>query len=127
MLEIKNLTKRFYQSRSKTVTVVDGLSLSVKKGEVYGFLGPNGAGKTTTVKMIAGLLYPDSGSITLDKQPAGSTAGQKLIGFMPETPQFYRHLRVKEVLEFAGTLFGMDSVQIKSRANRLLEEVGLQE
>lgn len=124
MLSIKRVAKKFYQIRSE-VPVIKTLSISLKKGEVYGFLGPNGAGKTTTVKMIAGLLFPDEGTITIGKEPAGSLAAQRLIGFMPENPQFYRHLKSREVLEFVGELFGLDKTISSQRATTLLGEVGL--
>ena len=72
MLAIRHLTKQFYQ-KNGAVTVVDDLSLEVKKGQVFGLIGPNGAGKTTTVKLVAGLLFPDKGQITIGGNPAGSS------------------------------------------------------
>lgn len=124
MLTLKRLAKKFYQTKGETL-VIDNLSLALKKGEVYGFLGPNGAGKTTTLKLISGLLFPDKGTITIGKQPAGSNAAQQQIGFMPENPQFYRHLKAREVLEFVGELFNLDHTVIKERSTDLLQRVGL--
>lgn len=124
MLAIRQLSKKFYQNKTEA-PVIRSLTLTVKKGEVYGFLGANGAGKTTTVKMIAGLLFPDTGTITIGKQPAGSLAAARQIGFMPENPQFYRHLNAQEVLEFVGDLFGLEKALITKRAAALLKQVGL--
>jgi ABC-2 type transport system ATP-binding protein len=124
MLTLKRVAKKFYQTKSE-VPVIRNLSVTLKKGEVYGFLGPNGAGKTTTVKLIGGLLFPDEGSITIAKATAGTVAAQQQIGFMPENPQFYRHLKAKEVLEFTGQLFNLDPAVIKARTTTLLQQVGL--
>jgi len=119
MLQLKNLNKSFNEK------VIDNLTLAIPSGQVFGFLGPNGAGKTTTVKMIVGLLFPDSGSIKLDKLPAGSLAAKRLTGFMPESPQFYSHLSAKEVLEFVGTIFGLERPLLADRTKTLLQKVGL--
>lgn len=124
MLTLKRVAKKFYQTKSEK-QVIRSLSLTLKKGEVYGFLGPNGAGKTTTVKLVAGLLFADEGKITIGKFAAGSLQAQKLIGFMPENPQFYRHLKAREVLEFVGELFELEKTVIAKRSQDLLAQVGL--
>lgn len=126
MLLLKTLSKEFYQTRTTTLPVIKSLSLAVKKGETYGFLGPNGAGKTTTVKMIAGLLFPDKGSVTISKFAAGTDEAARILGFMPENPQFYRYLKAQEVLEFTGELFNLDKTTITERSNKLLKSVGLE-
>jgi len=125
MLVIKDLSKTFYTRTTETL-VVNKLSLNVKKGQVFGLIGPNGAGKTTTVKLVAGLLFADSGSVTVNGHPAGSLEAKRVIGFMNENPQFYYHLRAREVLEFVGELFGLDQSIIAKRSNRLLKDVGLE-
>lgn len=124
MLQLTNLTKSFYQAGQEK-TVVKDLTLSVSEGEVFGFLGPNGAGKTTTVKLITELIYPDSGTITINSLPNSSQQAKKLYGFMPEQPQFYHHLSAKEVLDYAGQLFGFEESSIKVRTTQLLAKVGL--
>ena len=124
MLELKEVTKLFYQGK-KEIAVVDRLSLNIKKGEVFGFLGPNGAGKTTTVKMIVGLLFPNGGSITVNGKSSATMEAKNIIGFMPEQPQFYRHLKAIEMLELAGGLFGLRGEVLKKRSNQLLDRVGL--
>ena len=126
MLAIHQLTKKFYQNKTEA-KAVDNLSITLKRGEVYGFLGPNGAGKTTTVKLIAGLLRPDNGHITINKLPAGSIEANQLLGFMPEQAQFYRHLKAREVLEFVGELFDLDKQLALERSQDLLKQVGLQQ
>lgn len=104
---------------------MDGVSLSVESGQVYGFLGPNGAGKTTTVKMIAGLLYPDDGSVEIAGSSPNAPETRQIIGFMPEHPQFYQHLKAREVLEFVGELFGLSASAQGAVIKKLLQQVGL--
>ncbi|MDP3992715.1 MAG: ABC transporter ATP-binding protein, partial [bacterium] len=113
--------------RTDAVTVVDDLSLTVKKGQVFGLIGPNGAGKTTTVKLIAGLLFPDKGGITIGGFPAGSLEAKGKIGFMNENPQFYYHLKAREVLEFVADLFEIEKETATKRIKTLLKGVGLQD
>ncbi len=126
MLIISHLTKQFYR-KAETVKVVDNLSLTVKKGQVFGLIGPNGAGKTTTVKLVAGLLFPDKGRITIGGDPAGSLAAKRRIGFMNENPQFYYHLKAREVLEFMAELFGINEHFAAKKIKTLLKEVGLRD
>lgn len=85
--------------------VVNDLSLSVKRGSVFGFLGENGAGKTTTIKMIVGLIRPDKGAITIGGSPVDDVLVRARIGFMPESPYFYERLTGIEFLRFCGELF----------------------
>ncbi len=124
MLALLNISKTFY-SRSAENKVINKLSLTVKKGTVFGFLGANGAGKTTTLKMIVGLLFTDTGTIKIGKDSSTSLAARQRIGFMSESPQFYRHLTVAEVLEFVGQLYGLEPAEITKRTKELLKDVGL--
>jgi ABC-2 type transport system ATP-binding protein len=104
---------------------VDGLTLSVSEGEVFGFLGPNGAGKTTTVKMLLGLVHSTSGEATvLDKQP-GHPAGLQRIGFLPEHLHFHAWLTAAGFLDLHGRLHGLTAAQRRERIPRLLAQVGL--
>lgn len=121
MLQFRNISKSF-DGRSKAV---HNLNLRVPKGTAFGFLGPNGAGKTTTVKMMVGLLFPDSGEITVGGYPGGSTAAKSITGFMSENPQFYPHLKTVEVIELVGKLFGYNQTKTKQIATKLLGKVGL--
>jgi ABC-2 type transport system ATP-binding protein len=104
-LVTQNLTKRFGDR-----TAVEDLSLSVAKGEVFGFLGPNGAGKTTTVRMLGTLIAPSSGSATvagLPIDPANGVEIRQRISVMPESPGLYLRLSVTENLEFFAGLYGL--------------------
>jgi len=124
MLTLNHLSKAFYQG-NQPQSVVDNISLQVKKGQVFGFLGLNGAGKTTTVKMIVGLLFPDSGSITVNRLSSTTVESRAKVGFMPEQPQFYQHLQATEVLTYVGRLFSLPPEQLAGKAAQLLGEVGL--
>lgn len=125
MLKISNLTKTFLEGPSNIPAVKD-LSLEIKKGEVFGFLGPNGAGKTTTVRMIADLLFPTRGTITINGRPASSLAAKQIVGFVSEQPQFYHYLKAAEVVQFAGQLFGLTDSHLVEKVPRLLARVGLE-
>lgn len=109
------------------VRAVDGLSLSIKRGEILGFLGTNGAGKTTTIKMLLGFFRPDAGRLTvLDQDPCAS-ATRRTIGYMPETAYYYPYLNVRELLSLYGGLCGMPKPLIRTRSDALIERVGLAE
>ncbi len=107
------------------VTALDGLSFSVKRGEIFGFLGPNGAGKTTTLKILMGLMRPTDGRAEVFGKPAGDVLTRGLIGFLPEAPYFYDYLTAEEFLRFYGQLAGLDGVKLRERIVELLELVGM--
>src|SRR6266850_1275062 len=109
----------------KRVTAVDGLSLEVRRGEVFGFLGPNGAGKTTTLKILMGLIYPTSGTARLFDLDMGDPRAKTRLGFLPESPYFYDYLTSREFLEFYGHLFGLWGAVLDKRVDELLELVGM--
>src|SRR5579863_4453464 len=120
-LEIENLTKRFGDR-----TAVDALSLTVAKGEVFGFLGPNGAGKTTTVRMLGTLIAPSSGSATvagLALSRANAVEIRQRISVMPESPGLYLRLSVAENLDCFAGLYGL--ADPSSRIQRALEAVNM--
>jgi ABC-2 type transport system ATP-binding protein len=118
VLRTRDLTKRY-----GPIVAVDGINLSIREGEVYGFLGPNGAGKTTTMRMLVGLIRPTSGSAEVLGIPAGAPAGLARIGAMVETPAFYPFLSGRENLD---VLARHANVQ-RSRIDAVLETVGLAE
>ena len=124
MLVIKDLYKCFGDKQ-----VLDGLNTSVPEHSVYGFIGKNGAGKTTTMKMILGLLKPDSGEITVfgEKVIYGQTATNRHIGYLPDVPEFYPYMTAQEYLYFCGEISGMEKRDIRSRSDELLELVGLKD
>lgn len=106
---------------------LNNVSLTLHRGEMFGFLGQSGAGKTTTLKCILNLLKPSSGSITIFDQPHYLTQSRERIGYLPERPYFYDHLIVKEFLEMCGRLSGISEGRMKSNVNECLEKVQLQD
>ncbi len=122
--EITGLVKRFGPK-----TAVDGLSLRVPVGMLYGFLGVNGAGKTTTLRMISGLIRPDSGEIRVcgvDAVAEPQRAKQPL-AYIPDDPVLYGKLNPMEHLEFVAALWNVEPVLARRRAQELLERLGLWE
>ncbi len=105
--------------------VLKGVSLTVQQGEIYGFLGPNGAGKTTSIKCLLGLLHPDAGSVELFDRQGPTLAARRRIGYLPERPYFYPHLKGRELLEYFGRLFGMRGPELRAKCDDLLALVGL--
>jgi ABC-2 type transport system ATP-binding protein len=115
-LEIRNLTKRFNRP------AVEALDLTVRAGEFYALLGPNGAGKTTTLRMVAGLLRPDNGSISIFGTDAlrDPLAAKKIMAWVPDEPMIYDRLTPLEYLEFVAGLWSIDRIVAMDRAERLL-------
>ncbi len=105
--------------------VLKGVSLAVEEGEIYGFLGPNGAGKTTSIKCLLGLLFPDAGSVELFGEAGPTLAARRRLGYLPEQPYFYPHLKGRELLEYFGRLFGLRGSELHTKCGDLLELVGL--
>jgi ABC-2 type transport system ATP-binding protein len=122
VLQINNLTKRF-----GNYTAVDNITLSVQPGEIYGFLGPNGAGKTTTIKMIAGLLKPDNGSIIIN----GNNLAEKPrvckqdTGYVPDRPWLFEKLTGLEFLQFIASLYNLDRERFTAATQYLLQTFDL--
>jgi len=108
------------------VRAVDGLSVRVPAGSVYGFLGPNGAGKTTTIRMIMNIIRPDSGDISIFGDGA-ATGGKARTGYMPEERGLYRKMTVRKVLAYFGAIKGMTKVKLSRCVPQWLERVGLED
>jgi ABC-2 type transport system ATP-binding protein len=104
---------------------VRNLSLSVPRGEIFGFLGPNGAGKSTSIKMLLGLVSPSGGEAFVLGKPSGTVEIRRKVGFLPEDFRFYQWLTATELLEFHGRLCGMDAGRLRERVPDLLDLVGL--
>ena len=104
---------------------VDGLSLEVGRGEVFGFLGPNGAGKTTAVKMLMGLVRPTAGQARILGQPVGDIEVRRHVGFLPEHFRFHDWLQATEFLDWHGQLYGMSPAERRQRIPEVLSLVGL--
>lgn len=124
MIKATNLTKK-YSGKA----VVDGLSVSIGKGEVVGILGPNGAGKTTTIRMIAGTLPPTGGEVFIDdKNIFDGNEGQKdYIGYLPENNPLYENLTVAENLDFWANIKQLTKSQKNENIENLVSELGLKE
>ncbi len=120
-LELKDLVKNFGRP------AVDHINLQVRRGELYALLGPNGAGKSTTLRMVAGLLAPDSGSIHILGQElaADPAAAKQKLAYLPDEAMLYNKLKPFEYLEFVAGLWGMSAEQAQSRAQQLLSWLDL--
>lgn len=126
-LKIEDLHKSFRVGFIlKKKKILKGISLEVEEGEIFGYLGPNGAGKTTTLKCILGIIFPERGKIELFNQPHLSLQAKERIGFLPENPYFYEHLRASEFLDFYGELFSIKKSKREKKINELLNLVGLE-
>ncbi|MFI4975282.1 MAG: ABC transporter ATP-binding protein [Caulobacterales bacterium] len=114
-------------SKSYDKPAVDNLSLTVRSGELYALLGPNGAGKTTTLRMVAGLLKPNAGSIEVFGVDARTdpAAAKQMIAWAPDEPMLYDRLTPMEYLEFVAGLWGVDPKPARERAEALLKWLGL--
>ena len=104
---------------------VEDLSLTVGRGEVFGFLGPNGAGKTTSLKMLLGLVVPTSGTGRLLGKPLGEPEARRQVGFLPEHFRFHEWLKAAEFLHFHGRLYGMEEGRRDKKVREALAIVGL--
>jgi ABC-2 type transport system ATP-binding protein len=117
MISLTSLTKRY-----GSFTAVDGIDLTVPRGELFGFLGPNGAGKTTTLRMIAGILRPTSGRVEIAGIDIAndSVAAKSKLGFIPDRPFIYEKLTGAEFLRFVAGLYDQSGPQVEHRARELL-------
>jgi ABC-2 type transport system ATP-binding protein len=106
-IELTELTKIFRGKGKSTVMAVNGLTLRIPEGEVFGFLGPNGAGKSTTIKILMGLIKPTKGSARIMGTDSDSPLSRKEVGYLPENPTFYDYLNAIEYLVFVGSTFGI--------------------
>jgi ABC-2 type transport system ATP-binding protein len=126
ILQIDNLQKTFRQGfLGRRNQVLRGVSLSLEKGEVYGFLGHNGAGKSTTIKLALGLLRPDVGRISMFGEDGVTPANRGRIGYLSEEIGLYPHLNAAEMLRLVGELFRLRGAKLNSRIDELLVSVGL--
>jgi len=122
MIQVQGLCKRFGE-----IQAVDNLEFSVREGEIFGFLGPNGAGKTTTIRMLVGLLSPDSGSARIDghdvlREPVRA---KQSVGVVPEGSNLYGELTALDNLVYMAQLYGVPRKEWKERAEELLKDFNL--
>src|SRR6202008_3929687 len=115
-LDVRGLTKRFDRM------AVDALDLSIRAGEFYALVGPNGAGKTTTLRMVAGLLRPDAGSVAIFGTDAlrDPVAAKQVMAWVSDEPMIYDKLTPLEYLEFVAGLWGIDPKASQASAHELL-------
>jgi ABC-2 type transport system ATP-binding protein len=118
MIRLTNLHKRY-----GSFTAVDGLSLDIPPGTLFGFLGPNGAGKTTTLRMIAGILRPTSGTVEIAGEDIHRhpLVAKARLGYIPDRPFVYDKLTGGEFLRFAAALYGQEGASVERRIDELLE------
>jgi ABC-2 type transport system ATP-binding protein len=124
MLEVTDLVKRYNR-----IAAVDGVSFTIRAGEILGYLGPNGAGKSTTVKILTGLIEPNGGRILFQGEDVRKdmTAFQRRFGYVPEEPHLYPHLSGREYLQLVGRLRGLPRAVLEARMNEMLRLFGLWE
>ena len=122
VIETAALRKEFGRNAA-----VEDLSLSIARGEVFGFLGPNGAGKTTSLKLLLGLIAPTAGAGTVLGAPLGERRVRAHIGFLPEHCRFHDSLTARELLRVHGRLLGMKGAALAARSDALLLRVGLED
>jgi ABC-2 type transport system ATP-binding protein len=120
-LDVRGLRKSFDKP------AVDGLDLTVRAGEFYALLGPNGAGKTTTLRIVAGLLRPDAGSVSVFgiDALADPVSAKRLVAWVPDEPPIYEKLTPFEYLEFVAGLWGIEAARAEASARALIERLGL--
>ena len=109
------------------IQAVNDLNLTVHQGEVYGLIGPNGSGKTTSVKILCGLLRPDSGKALVLGKPAGSPAVRPHVGYMPQDLAVYPDLKVRQNIDFFGRLYGLEGKTLAEQKKKVLSLVALQD
>jgi ABC-2 type transport system ATP-binding protein len=125
-IDIQDLVVEFPGAHGVAVRALQGLSLSVAQGQVYGFLGPNGAGKTTAMHVLLGFIEATAGAARLFDEDVRHVIARRRIGYLPEHPDTYRFLTGRELLLMAGRLFGLSRAARNVRAAELLALVGLE-
>jgi ABC-2 type transport system ATP-binding protein len=127
-IEIENLTKDypFGFLHLKKKTSLEGLTMRVEEGEVFGFLGPNGAGKTTTIKLLVGLIFPTGGTARILGKSISDISMHQDIGYLPEQPYFYDYLTAAELLDYFGRFHDLPAQERKARVDQMLKKVGLE-
>ena len=127
-IDVQQLSKTYREGLfvPRIHPALKNVSLEVKAGEVFGLLGPNGAGKTTLIKVLLGILHPTNGIAQVLRQPAGSKAARRKIGYLPENLVFPRHHTGRSALYFYGRLSEMTDAQIAAREEELFDLVSLQ-
>ncbi len=124
IVEINALSKE-YKVKKKRIRALDNLSLTIQKGEIFGFLGPNGAGKSTTIKILTDQIRATSGSATIFGIQSNKAEARRQIGYLPENPAFYDFMTAREYLSFTGKCFNMPESSLAERTNQVLATLDL--
>ncbi len=128
VLRVEDLRKTFRKPLTgRKVEAVRGVSLEVRRGEIFGFLGPNGAGKTTTLKMLMGLIAPTAGTMEILGERAPSPDVMARVGFLPENPYVFPYLSPREYVTLCGRLSGVPRAELGERVGRVIAHVGMTE
>jgi ABC-2 type transport system ATP-binding protein len=127
-IEIENLTKDypFGFLHLKKKRSLEGLTMCVNQGEIFGFLGPNGAGKSTTIKLLIGLIFPTAGTARILGKPISDVTMHQHIGYLPEQPYFYDYLTAAELLDYFARFHELKDADRRERVARTLKKVGLE-
>jgi ABC-2 type transport system ATP-binding protein len=127
-IEVENLTKDYPHGflHLKKRTSLEGLTMRVEDGEVFGFLGPNGAGKTTTIKVLVGLIFPTAGTARILGKSISDISMHADIGYLPEQPYFYDYLTAAELLDYFARFHDLPAQERKARVDAMLKKVGLE-
>ena len=123
MVSISSLTKYFGK-----IQALDNLNLDIKNGELLGIIGPNGAGKTTAIRIICGILRPDSGTVFVGGHNVleNPIKTKSMIGYLPEEPNLYERFKARDLLKYFGELYGVPKEKLNDRVYELLELVGME-
>jgi ABC-2 type transport system ATP-binding protein len=127
-IEIENLSKEYPLGflHLKKKTSLEGLTMQVQDGEVFGFLGPNGAGKSTTIKLLMGIIFPTAGTARILGKSIDDISMHQDIGYLPEQPYFYDYLTAAEVLDYFARFHGLTEADRRERVQSMLKKVGLE-
>jgi len=127
-IETENLAKEYPHGflHLKKKSSLEGLTMQVQDGEVFGLLGPNGAGKSTTIKLLMGIIFPTAGSARMLGKPVSDVSMHRDIGYLPEQPYFYDYLTAAEVLDYFARFHGYSAAERGERVQKMLKKVGLE-
>src|SRR5215813_4871709 len=126
-IEMESLSKEYPHGflHLRKRTSLEGLSMQVESGEVFGFIGPNGAGKSTTIKLLMRLIFPTAGTARILGKPISDIEMHRDIGYLPEQPYFYDYLTAAELLDYFARFHNMKATDRRERVAQMLKKVGL--
>lgn len=124
---LTKIYKKLLSPAAKTVLALGDVSLTVRKGQIVGLIGPNGAGKSTLLNLVAGLIFPTEGEVTVCGHPARSVAARRYLGYMPEHPVFPGTYSARAVLRYHAGLLGLSAGAISSQMDKAVQQLQMQE